>query len=567
MGIPETDPEIVVEAPKPDPEAVTLIPLGGVGEIGKNMMVICHQGKMIVVDTGLMFPDEQMLGVDLVIPDISYLIDHSEDVAGIFLTHGHEDHIGALPYVLPDVPAKVYATRLTLGLVRGKLEERGLSDSLLQEVAAGDRIQAGPFEVEFIQVAHSIPDACALAIRTEAGTILHTSDFKFDPRPIDGRHTDIARFAEIGREGVLALTSDSTNIERQGFTRSESVLSDIFDRIFANTTGRIIAASFASNIHRIQQIADLSIKHNRQLAMVGRSMEQNVRIARELGYLQIPDWALLSIDEIDSREPGQITIMCTGSQGEPLSVLARLSMDDHRRLKIQDGDTVIISAKPIPGNENLVQRVINNLFKRGAIVIYDDIEPVHVSGHANREELRMMLNLAQPQYVVPVHGEYRHLVKYGEMAIETGYRSANVFRMEVGDVLELTRSGASVIGRLPHAGNVMVDGLGVGDVGDIALRDRWHLANDGVLIVVISIDQHTGRVLAGPDILSRGFMEDEEAFLAEAREIVSERLENISPEAATDPATAKLEIRSALAKFVNTRTRRRPVIIPTIMEV
>lgn len=567
MEVTQLDGETVVEAPVPDPNAVALIPLGGVGEIGKNMLLVCHGGKIIVIDAGLMFPDEQMLGVDLVIPDISYLVKRREDVVGIFLTHGHEDHIGGLAYLIRDVPAPVYATRLTLGLVRGKLEEHGLTDDLLNDVVAGDRIEAGPFEVEFIHVAHSIPDACSLAVRTPAGTIVHTSDFKFDPMPLDGRRADIARFAEIGREGVLALTSDSTNIERPGFTRSESALSQTFDRIFSDAPGRVIAASFASNIHRIQQIADLSIKHNRHLAVVGRSMEQNVRIARELGYLQIPDWALISLDQLDSYAPNQITVISTGSQGEPLSVLARLSMDDHRRLKIQQGDTVIISAKPIPGNENLVQRVINNLFKRGASVIYDDIETVHVSGHANREELRMMLNLLQPQYVVPVHGEFRHLVKYGEMAVETGYRSANVFRLEVGDMLQMTAQDAEIIGHLPHAGNVMVDGLGVGDVGDVALRDRWHLANDGVLVVVISIDQHTGRVLAGPDIMARGFMEDEEAFLTEAREVVAERLETISPEAATDPATAKLEIRSALAKFVNARTRRRPVIIPTIMEV
>ncbi|MEI6915842.1 MAG: ribonuclease J [Armatimonadota bacterium] len=544
-----------------------MIPLGGVGEIGKNMMAVAHGGEFIVLDAGLMFPDEQMLGVDLVIPDIAWLVANRENVRGIFLTHGHEDHIGGLPYVLRDVQAPVYATKLTLGLVRRKLEEHRISDHWLNEVQAGDRIKLGGFDVEFIQVAHSIPDACSLAVRTKAGILVHTSDFKLDPLPVDGRHTNVGRFAELGTEGVLALTSDSTNIEHAGYTQSESILTATFDRIFSQTTGRIIAASFASNIHRIQQIADLTIKHGRQLAVLGRSMEQNVRTARELGYLTIPDWGIIGIDEAETRPPHEVTVMTTGSQGEPLAVLARLSTDDHRKLKIKEGDTVIISAKPIPGNENLVQRVINNLFRRGAHVIYDDLEPVHVSGHANREELRLMLNLVKPQYVVPVHGEYRHLVKYGEMAVESGYRGADVFHTEVGDVLELTRESARVIGRVPQSGNVLVDGLGVGDVGDLALRDRSHLASDGVLVVVASVDQHTGQILAGPDIFARGVMDDEEEFISEAREVVAERFAAISPAAATDISTAKAEIRSALSKFVNTRTRRRPVIIPIVMEV
>jgi len=514
-----------------------------------------------------MFPDEDMYGVDIVIPDIAWLLENAEKVQGIFLTHGHEDHIGALPYVLRDLKVPVWGTRLTLGLVRPKLDERGIEDAVLNEVEAGDRVQAGPFEVEFIAVSHSIPDACSLAVHSPAGTVILTGDFRFDPTPVDGRKADLSRLAELGREGVLALMSDSTNVERPGFGESERRLTDTFDRIFANSRGRIIVACFASNIHRVQQVADMTIKHNRQMAVIGRSMEQNVATARSLGYLQIPDWAMIDIKQIDSREPSQVTIMTTGSQGEPLSVLSRVAMDDHKKIRIEQGDTVIISAKPIPGNEALVQRVINNLFKRGAEVIYDDIEPVHVSGHANKEELRLMLSLVKPRYVIPVHGEYRHLAKYAEMAVESGYRSAEIIRPEIGDMIQLSQKAVKLVGKVESAGSVMVDGLGVGDVGDVSLRDRGHLASDGVLIVVASIDRGTGELVAGPDMISRGFMDDEEAFLAEAREIVTDLIKAMPPDTASDRTAARQDIRSALGKFVNSRTRRRPVIIPIVMDV
>ncbi len=548
-------------------DEITIVPLGGVGEIGKNMTAVQCGESIIVLDCGLMFPDEDMYGVDIVIPDTTWLLENAEKVQGIFLTHGHEDHIGALPYVLRDLKVPVWGTRLTLGLVRPKLEDQGIEDAGLNEVEAGDRVQAGPFEVEFVAVSHSIPDACSLAVHSPAGTVVLTGDFRFDPTPVDGRKADLSRFAELGREGVLALMSDSTNVERPGFGESERRLTDTFDRIFANSRGRIIVACFASNIHRIQQVADMTIKHNRQMAVIGRSMEQNVATARSLGYLQIPDWAMIDIKQIDSREPSQVTIMTTGSQGEPLSVLSRVAMDDHKKIRIEQGDTVIISAKPIPGNEALVQRVINNLFKRGAEVIYDDIEPVHVSGHANKEELRLMLGLVKPRYVVPVHGEYRHLAKYAEMAVESGYRSAEIIRPEIGDMIQLSQKAVKLVGRVESAGSVMVDGLGVGDVGDVSLRDRGHLASDGVLIVVASIDRSTGELLAGPDMISRGFMDDEEAFLAEAREKVTDLIRAMPPDTASDRAAARQDIRSALGKFVNSRTRRRPVIIPIVMDI
>lgn len=548
-------------------DKVTMIPLGGVGEIGKNMTALKHEDTIIVVDSGLMFPDEEMYGVDIVIPDISWLIENSEQVAGVFLTHGHEDHIGALPYVLKDLNVPVYGTRLTLGLVGPKLNERRIEGADLHEVEAGDRIQCGKLEVEYIAVSHSIPDSCCIAIHTPIGIFVHTSDFKFDPTPVDDRHTDIHRLAALGEEGVLALMSDSTNIERPGFCKSEGVLSTAFDHIFARARGRVIVASFASNIHRIQQVADISIKYNRQMAVVGRSMEQNVATARSLGYLQIPEWGLIDISQIGTRPPEQVTIMTTGSQGEPLSVLSRLAMDDHRKLRIEEGDIVIISATPIPGNENLVQRVINNLFKRGAEVIYDEIEPVHVSGHANREELRLMLNLTRPKFVVPIHGEHRHIVKYAQMVQESGYRSSDVVRAEIGDIIEFSRNSASIAGKVEKSGSVMVDGLGVGDVGDVALRDRGHLATDGVLIVVASIDKTSGELLAGPDLMSRGFMDDGEAFMTEAREMVRERIETMPPDAAADANAARMDVRDGLSRFVHQRTRRRPVIIPIIMEV
>lgn len=548
-------------------DALVFVPLGGVGEIGKNMSAVQYGDDILVVDAGLMFPDEEMPGVDIVIPDIAWLLDNKEKVRGICLTHGHEDHIGALPYVLRDLDVPVYGTRLTLGLVRPKLAEHKLSDAGLQVVESGACVELGALEVEFIRVSHSIPDACSLAIRSPVGTIVLTSDFKFDQLPVDGRYTDVARFAQLGDEGVLALMSDSTNAEKPGYARSESVLSREFDRIFSEAPGRIICTSFASNIHRIQQIADLTVKYERQMAVVGRSMAQNVRTACDLGYLKIPEWAILEVERIPDRDPEKVVIMTTGSQGEPLSVLARISNDDHRRIKIIPGDTVVISAKPIPGNESLVYRVINNLFKRGARVIYDDVEPVHVSGHANREDLRMMLNLVRPRFVVPVHGEARHLYMYSQMAVETGYRSADVITLEVGNRLELTADSATVTGSLEQSGMVMVDGLGVGDVGDVALRDRGHLSTDGVLVVVATVDQLSGDLLDGPSIMSRGFMDDEEAFLAEAADAIRDHLRDIPRDAVKETATARLEIRNSLARFVNARTRRRPVIIPIVTEI
>lgn len=547
--------------------SLQIVPLGGVGEIGKNITAYKYGSDVLVVDCGLMFPDEEMLGVDLVIPDTTWLKDPSNNVVGVCLTHGHEDHIGSLPYFLKEFDVPVWGTPLTLGLVKSKLDEHKITNIKLNEVEAGDVIEAGPFSVEFVQVSHSIPDACSLAITTPLGVVVHTSDFKFDPTPVDGRLTDIGRFSELGRNGILALVTDSTNVEKPGFADSERLLGRTFDRLFSEARGRVIVACFASNLHRIQQVADASVKYGRQIAFVGRSMARNVDIACKLGYLDIPDWAFLDIDEISARPKDQVTIMTTGSQGEPLSALSRISMDDHRRISIEEGDLVVISAKPIPGNENLVMRVVNNLFRQGAQVVYSEIDMVHVSGHANQDELRMMLNLLDPDYVIPVHGEYRHMAKYREMARETGYEPHEILTMDIGDILQIDSDGAQVVGKIEQSGSVMVDGLGVGDVGDVSLRDRSHLASEGIIIAVVSIDKATGEILAGPELMSKGVMDEWESFLAEARERLMEHLSALPHDAIRDGATAKLEIRNALAKFVKSQIRRRPVIIPVVTEV
>lgn len=556
--------------PRKKPTNIRIVALGGIGEIGKNMIALQLNGDILVVDAGLMFPDEEMLGVDIVIPDFTYLLENAKKVKGIVLTHGHEDHIGGLPYLLRQINAPIWGTRLTLGLLSSKLDEhRLLENAVLNEISSGDRLKIGAFDVEFIRVSHSIPDACGLAIRTPLGTILHTSDYKFDQTPVDGKLMDVSRFAQIGDEGVLLMLTDCTNVEKPGFTPSERVVGRIFDDVFAAAEGRIIVATFASNIHRVQQVINAGHKYQRQLAVIGRSMEQNTVIAEQLGYLHIPEGMRIGLDKLGYFEPHQLVILTTGSQGEPLSALSRMAMEEHKQVKISQGDTVVISAAPIPGNEDLVMRTINRLFRRGANVVYDAITPVHVSGHGNQEDMKLMLNLIRPKYIVPTHGEDRHYAKYVELAADLGYEPECVFKMQVGDVLKTDGVDAKLVEPLPISGSVMVDGLGVGDVSEVVLRDRRHLASDGILVIVLTIDNSTGAIIAGPDIISRGFVVPEfaEELLIEAREVVTREIQSMETVEATERSTVKVNVRKPLSKFIYDRTRRRPMILPVIMEV
>lgn len=555
---------------KKKPAALQVIPLGGVMEIGRNMTAYACEDHILVVDAGLMFPEEEMLGVDIVIPDITYLEENADRVVGVVLTHGHEDHIGALPYVLRRIDVPVYGTALTLGFVSAKLQEHHLTDvARLNTVQAGDVLELGPFSVEYVRVSHSIPDASGIAIRTPAGVVFHCSDFKFDQTPIDGNLADIARLARIGEEGVLVLMVDSTNVEKPGFTPSESVVGESFQRIFAAAPGRIIVAAFASNIHRVQQVHDIAARFGRKVALVGRSMAENCRIAEELGYLRVPEGVRLRIDELASVPREKTVIMTTGSQGEPLSALSRMAMDEHKHIKIDEGDTVIISATPIPGNEDLVLRTVNRLFSQGANVIYEARDEVHVSGHGNQGDIKLMLNLLRPRYLVPVHGEQRHYAKFVPLAQDLGFQRESIFGLYPGDVLEVTPDSAGVVDTVP-AGRVMVDGLGVGDVEDLVLRDRRHLATDGVVIAVMSVDSNTKRLVSGPDIFSRGFVggEQGENLLEEAEGVVVSAVEALGDdESQGDLDDIKASCRKTLAKFIYERTHRRPMVVPIIVEV
>lgn len=548
-----------------------IIPLGGVGEIGKNMTAIRYGNHILVVDAGLKFPEEEMLGVDIVIPDISYLLANPKKVLGIVLTHGHEDHIGALPYVLKQLNVPVYGTKLTLGLVAAKLEEHDLlDDAQLNEIAAGDVIKfKRSFSVEFVQVSHSIPDAVGLAIRTPVGLVVHTGDFKFDYTPVNGAGIDVSRFARLGDKGVLLMITDSTNAEKVGYTKSESVVRNTFDDIFAQAEGRIIIATFASNIHRMQQVYNTAYRYGRKVVVIGRSMARNSEIAEQLGYLQIPEDCRLSLAELQSVPHEEVVIITTGSQGEPLSALSRMAMDEHKKIKIGPGDTVIISATPIPGNEDLVARTINHLFRQGAKVIYDAIAPVHVSGHGNQEDLKLMLSLLRPKYILPVHGEQRHLAQYMDIAAGLGYGPESIIPLTIGDILEIDEEGGHIAGKVDKSGAIMVDGLGVGDVSDVVLRDRWHLAQDGVIIVVVTIDRSSGSVIAGPDVVSRGFVipEHEEEILEEARQVVVNKISEMEIDEVTEWAAVKAGIRSALGRFLYERMARRPMIVPVVVEV
>ena len=547
---------------------VQIIPLGGLGEIGKNMTVFRYGDDIILIDAGLMFPEDDMLGIDLVIPDITYLIDNKDKVKAIFLTHGHEDHIGALPYVMKQLEVPVYGTALTLGILQGRLRENGVSDENLVTIKPGDRIGAGAFNLEFIRVNHSIPDAVSIVIKTPIGTIIHTGDFKFDQTPVDGQVTQFNKFAEFGDAGVLALLADSTNAERPGFTQSEKMVGQTFDDEFRYARNRIIVATFSSNVHRIQQVVDSAVKYKRKVAVIGRSMINVVNIAMELGYLNIPEGVLIDIDETNNYTADQIVIITTGSQGEPMSALTRMAMNDHKKVGIMPGDTVIISATPIPGNEKLVSRTINHLYKLGAEVIYEKSNGVHVSGHASQEEIKLMHNLVRPKYFIPVHGEYRHLIKHANIAKDLGMPKENIVIAENGSVIELSKEGINVAGKI-QSGKVLVDGLGVGDVGNIVLRDRRLLSQDGIMIVVVTIDHETYQVVSGPDIVSRGFVYVREAedLMEEAREKVLSALDRCETNGVTEWSMIKSAIRDSLGRYLYERTRRRPMILPIIMEI
>ncbi len=557
----------VKKKPKP---SVKVISLGGLNEIGKNLTVFEYENDILVVDCGVAFPDDEMLGVDLVIPDISYLEKNRDKVRAIVLTHGHEDHIGALPYILPKINVPVYGTKLTLGLVSLKLREHGLErQTTLIDVNPGDKIKCGAFEVEIIRSNHSIADAVMLAIKSPAGVIVHTGDFKVDFTPIVGKMIDLPRLGQLGSEGVLLLLSDSTNAERTGYTMSEHKVGDSFNSLFQRAEGmRIIIATFSSNIHRIQQIFDLAVKYGRKVAISGRSMMNVISVANELGYFNIPDKLIIDLSDIRRYRDDEIVIITTGSQGETMSALYRMAFSDHRSVNVGENDCIIISANPIPGNEKLVGRVINELLKLGAKVIYESIYEVHVSGHACKEEQKIILGLTQPKYFMPVHGEYKHLCSHASTAESMGIPHENIIISDIGRVIEVSEDGCKFVGTVP-SGKVLVDGLGVGDVGSIVLRDRKHLAEDGLMVVVATVRfEEERRIVAGPDIVSRGFVyvREAEELMDEAKRIAAQAMERCLSSGNFDWNSLKNSVRDELGEFIFTRTKRRPMILPIIMQ-
>ena len=547
-----------------------IIPLGGLHEIGKNITVFEYENEIIVVDCGLSFPEDDMLGIDLVIPDITYLEKNVDKIKGLVITHGHEDHIGSVPYLLKKINIPIYATRLAAGLIRNKLEEHKLLRSTkLHEVIQGQTIKFGKnFKVEFIRSSHSIPDSVMLAITTPAGTVLHTGDFKVDYTPIDGKLMDFGRIAELGNKGILALMSDSTNAERKGFTMSESSVGEVFDKLFLHCTKRIVVATFASNVHRVQQIVNSAVKYNRKIAVCGRSMINMITTARELGYIKCPENIFIDIDMINNYTDEQLVIITTGSQGEPMSALTRMAAGDHRKVKITPNDLVIISATPIPGNEKFVSKVIDDLMQIGAEVVYSSLYDIHVSGHACQEEQKLILALAKPKYFIPVHGEYRQLIAHSETAQSMGIDKDNIIMLTNGRVLEIDENGAEFTGSVPN-GRVLVDGLGVGDVGNIVLRDRQHLSQDGLIVIVLTMDSSTGEVIAGPDVISRGFVYVREAenLMDDVKSVVRHEIKKCEEKGIRDWATIKSTTRDNLRDYIFAKTKRNPMIIPIIMEV
>ena len=549
-------------------EKLQIIPLGGLGEIGKNMTVFRYGDDIVVIDAGLMFPEDDMLGIDLVIPDFTYLVENKDKVRAIFLTHGHEDHIGGLPFLLKELEVPVYGTPLALGILQGRLKEKGVSTADLHPIKPGDQFEMGAFSIGFIRVNHSIADAVAIYLKTPVGTVLHTGDFKIDHTPVDGQVTGFNRFAELGDEGVLVMLSDSTNAEQPGFTKSERSVGASFDEKFRAAQGRIIIASFSSHVHRLQQAIDAAFAHGRKVAVIGRSMLNVVGIATELGYLKVADGVIIDISEINNYPPNRIVILTTGSQGEPMSALTRMAMSYHRKVEIVPGDTVMISATPIPGNEKLVARTVDYLFRQGAEVIYESSSGIHVSGHGSQEELKLMLNLVRPTYLIPVHGEYRMLKKHAKIAQDLGIPKANIFIAENGSVMEFTAETGAMAGKVT-AGAILVDGLGVGDIGNIVMRDRRQLSQDGILIAVIAMDKASGCVVSGPEIVSRGFVyvRESEQLMEDARMKIQEALDRCEANGSTDWGTIKNSVRDILGKFLYEKTRRRPMIMPIILEV
>ncbi|MCC6544528.1 MAG: ribonuclease J [Nitrospirae bacterium] len=552
-----------------DDKALLIIPLGGVGEIGLNMTVFRYGDDIIVVDAGLMFPEEEMLGVDVVIPDISYLAENREKVLGIIITHGHEDHIGAIPYLLREMNIPVYGTPLTIGLISEKLKEHDLDEKCnLISIRPKEVFELGCFSIEGIRITHSIVDGVGFGITTPVGRIVHTGDFKFDQTPVDGQLLDVHRFADYGNMGTLVLLSDSTNSEREGYCLSEREVGVAFNEIFARAKKRIIVATFASNIHRIQQVIDAAAKFGRRVILNGRSVVNNTRIAEELGYLHYPPDVKASMDDLNELPCYKIVIVTTGSQGEPMSALSRMAMDDHKHIKIEEGDMVLLSSRFIPGNERAIGRVINHLFRRGANVLYEQVSDIHVSGHACREEQKMMLNLVKPKYFIPVHGEYRHLIYHSRLAEGLGIPRENILILENGDVAQFTEDGARKAGKV-DAGRVFVDGKGIGEVGSIVLRDRKHLGMDGIIIVMIGIEKSSAKIITGPDIISRGFIyeEDYPEVIEELRKVVITLLGEMEPELMQEWIIVKDKVTAALKRHIKKKMQRRPMIIPIIIEV
>ena len=556
--------------PQKKEEKVKIIPLGGLGEIGKNMTVIEYEDEMVVVDAGLGFPDDSMLGVDLVIPDTAYLEENADKLQGILLTHGHEDHIGALPYILRLINPPIYGTLLTLGIVEGKLIEHGLEHvAKLNQVQSGDTIKLGKyFTAEFIRVNHSIADSCAIAVRCPAGTIVCTGDFKIDLTPIQGEPINLTRFGEIGKEGVLALLCESTNAERVGFTMSERKVGKSLDNIFRGCDKRVVIATFSSNVHRVQQIINFSHKYGRKVALTGRSMINVIAAAHKFGYMDIPDGTLIDINDIKRFKPEELTIITTGSQGEPMSALYRMAFAEHDKVSLSSSDLVVISATTIPGNEKLVTKIINELLKKGVTLLNDAVADVHVSGHACQEELKIMQSLVKPKYFIPIHGEYRHLKANADLASEMGLAGSNIIIPEIGMVVELSENSVRTVDRVP-SGKVLIDGLGVGDVGSVVLRDRRHLAQDGLIVVVAAISFETREVLSGPDIVSRGFVyvKEAEELMDGIKEVALETIEKCFEDDIDEWNTIKSKIKDALTTYIYSVTKRKPMILPVVMEV